>query len=116
MNQTNVGTDNPVFNYVPTNHDTVSCILTTNARCIVKNTTTSGKAIVTVYNTPCPKGVPSLQNGSYKMEEEEASIFNIYPNPATSILNLQVANEGDLRIVNQIGQAVVEQHLTNQTT
>jgi uncharacterized protein (TIGR02145 family) len=50
VNGFNQGTNNSVFNYTPSNHDTVCCILTSSDTvCISNNPATSNEIIMTVY-------------------------------------------------------------------
>ena len=48
VNGTNVGTDNPVYSYIPTNGDIVTCVLTSNATCATDNPATSNPITMTV--------------------------------------------------------------------
>ena len=49
VNSMNVGTNSPVFEYTPLNHDVVTCILTSNLPCITGNPATSVPVTITVY-------------------------------------------------------------------
>jgi len=48
VNSVNAGTNNPIFTYVPTNNDTITCMLTSDASCTTNNPATSAVAIMTV--------------------------------------------------------------------
>ncbi len=54
VNGANVGTNNPVYSYTPTNGDVVSCILTSNETCVTGNPATSNNINVVVEDIEIP--------------------------------------------------------------
>ncbi len=52
VNGTDVGTNNPAYNYTPVNGDAVTCIFTSNATCITGNPATSNTITMTVNPLP----------------------------------------------------------------
>ena len=64
VNRINQGTNNSVFNYTPSNDDTVCCILTSSDTvCISNNPATSNEIIMTVYpNLPVSISISTTNN------------------------------------------------------
>ncbi|MBE0647620.1 MAG: hypothetical protein IH596_07545, partial [Bacteroidales bacterium] len=52
VNAVNAGMNNAVFTYVPANGDVVTCILTSNAECVINNPATSNSIIMSVGDAP----------------------------------------------------------------
>ncbi len=56
VNSVNVGTNNPIYSYIPNNGDVITCILTSNALCPTGNPATSNAVTMTV-NPNLPVGI-----------------------------------------------------------
>ena len=63
VNSVNVGTNNPVYSYIPTNGDIITCILTSNATCPTGNPATSNAVTMTVSpNLPVSISITASSN------------------------------------------------------
>ena len=63
VNSVNVGTNNPVYSYIPNNGDIVTCILTSNATCPTGNPATSNAITMTVNpNLPVSISITASSN------------------------------------------------------
>ena len=63
VNSVNVGTNSPVYSYIPTNGDIVTCILTSNATCPTGNPATSNAITMTVNpNLPVSISITASSN------------------------------------------------------
>ena len=65
VNSANVGTNSNTFTYNPTDHDKVTCVVTSNynATCLSNNPATSNTIIMIVYTTGTPCSIPTIQYG-----------------------------------------------------
>ena len=52
VNGVNVGANNPIYSYVPSNGDIISCVLTSNLSCTIGNPATSNTLTITVNPIP----------------------------------------------------------------
>ena len=63
VNSINVGTNNPVYSYVPNNGDIITCVLTSNATCPTGNPATSNAVTMTVNtNLPVSNSITASSN------------------------------------------------------
>ncbi len=63
VNSVNVGTNNPVYSYIPNNGDIVTCILTSDATCTTGNPATSNAITMTVNpNLPVSISITASSN------------------------------------------------------
>jgi hypothetical protein len=56
VNGLNLGTNSPVFSYVPFNNDIISCVLTSDITCVTGNPATSNE-VTMVVNDPLPVSI-----------------------------------------------------------
>ncbi len=63
VNSVNVGTNNPVYSYIPNNGDIITCVLTSNATCPTGNPATSNAVTMTVNpNLPVSISITASSN------------------------------------------------------
>ncbi len=63
VNSVNVGTNNPVYSYIPNNGDIITCVLTSNATCPTGNPATSNSITMTVNpNLPVSISITASSN------------------------------------------------------
>ena len=63
VNSINVGTNNPVYSYIPNNGDIITCVLTSNATCPTGNPATSNAVTMTVNpNLPVSISITASSN------------------------------------------------------
>jgi hypothetical protein len=93
VNGLNAGTDSPVFNYTPANHDTVTCTLTSNETCTTGNPALSNEIILTVI----PATVSLL---NIVVADGETNCYN-------ALQTIWVAGNGDTFTVQTGGSATM---------
>ncbi len=79
VNDANVGTNSPIFTYVPANNDNVVCIMTSNLQCVSCNPAISNLNIITVKNSPSGKSsfivYPNPTKGTFTLEQKEGTEY-----------------------------------------
>jgi len=56
LNGTPSGTNGPIYSYLPSNNDSITCIVTSSKICVTGNPATSNQIIMTVNTPPAPTG------------------------------------------------------------
>ena len=103
VNNSNAGTNNPVYSYIPVNNDVIKCILTSGALCVTGNPATSNLVTMTVNSVSIGGNVTggytiaigqstgtltlSGQNGSVTKWQRQLNNSGYTDIPSTSGLN-----------------------------
>ncbi|WP_159779139.1 T9SS-dependent choice-of-anchor J family protein [Flavobacterium sp. 9AF] len=73
----------------------------------------SGVGVVNIFAASIKFAVPNLSQGNFSNE----SVVKLYPNPVSSILNLEMKYEAtNVQVVNLLGQVMIDEKISNQKT